>query len=34
MKWKKRADIEANHTHILKVDNFRDVSRDYLRIKK
>ena len=31
--WKKRADIEAIHTQILKIDDFSDVSRDYSEIK-
>ena len=32
-KWKKRSDIEVTHTQILKIDDFRDVSRDYLKIR-
>ena len=33
MKWKKRADIKDTNTQILKIDNFRDVSREFLEIR-
>lgn len=33
MKWKKQADIKDTNTQILKIDNFRDVSREFLEIR-